>query len=67
MVVIFNLMIGTNKPPFGHSLLLLSSMTGVRMTTLLRAMLPFYPPLLITLAILTLFPSVVLLIPWMMR
>ena len=67
MVVIFNLMIGTITPPFGLSLFLLSSMTGVRMTTLLRAMLPFYPPLLITLAILTLFPSVVLLIPWMMR
>ena len=56
MVVIFNLMIGTITPPFGLSLFLLSSMTGVSMIKLLRAMLPFYPPLLITLAILTLFP-----------
>ena len=63
MVVIFNLMIGTITPPFGLSLFLLSSMTGVSMINLLRAMLPFYPPLLITLAILTLFPAVVLLIP----
>jgi tripartite ATP-independent transporter DctM subunit len=67
MVVIFNLMIGTITPPFGLSLFLLSSMTGVSMINLLRAMLPFYPPLLITLAILTLFPSVVLLIPRMIR
>ncbi|MFM2422606.1 MAG: hypothetical protein RL291_1136, partial [Pseudomonadota bacterium] len=32
-----------------------------------RAMLPFYPPLLITLGILTFMPSVVLLIPKMLR
>jgi tripartite ATP-independent transporter DctM subunit len=67
MVIIFNLMIGTITPPFGLSLFLLSSMTGVSMISLLRAMLPFYPPLLITLAILVLFPSVVLLIPNMLR
>jgi tripartite ATP-independent transporter DctM subunit len=67
MVVIFNLMIGTITPPFGLSLFLLSSMTAVPMTRLLYAMLPFYPPLLITLAILVLFPSVVLLIPNMIR
>jgi tripartite ATP-independent transporter DctM subunit len=67
MVVIFNLMMGTITPPFGLSLFLLSSMTAVPMTRLLYAMLPFYPPLLITLAILVLFPSVVLLIPNMIR
>ena len=67
MVVIFNLMIGTITPPFGLSLFLLSSMIGVSMMNLLRAMLPFYPPLLITLAILTLFPAVVLFIPMMLR
>jgi tripartite ATP-independent transporter DctM subunit len=67
MVVIFNLMMGTITPPFGLSLFLLSSMTAVPMTRLLHAMLPFYPPLLITLAILVLFPSVVLLIPNMIR
>ncbi|MGE3149989.1 MAG: TRAP transporter large permease [Pseudorhodoplanes sp.] len=67
IVVIFNLMIGTITPPFGLSLFLLSSMTGVSMIALLRAMLPFYPPLLITLAILTLFPIFSLWIPMMMR
>ena len=56
-------MIGTITPPFGLSLFLLSSMTGVPMVRLLKAMLPFYPPLLITLAILVFFPALVLLIP----
>ncbi|MCZ7660166.1 MAG: TRAP transporter large permease [Xanthobacteraceae bacterium] len=67
IVVVFNLMIGTVTPPFGLSLFLLSSMTGVPMISLLRAMLPFYPPLLVTLAILTLVPAVTLWIPMMMR
>lgn len=67
IVIVFNLMIGTITPPFGLSLFLLSSMTGVSMVRLLRAMLPFYPPLLVTLAILTLFPGLVLYIPKMLR
>ncbi len=67
IIVVFNLMIGTITPPFGLSLFLLSSMTGVTMVQLLRAMLPFYPPLLLTLAILTLFPALVLYIPQMLR
>lgn len=67
IVVVFNLMIGTITPPFGLSLFLLSSMTGVSMVRLLKAMLPFYPPLLVTLAILTLFPALVLFIPQMLR
>lgn len=67
IIVVFNLMIGTITPPFGLSLFLLSSMTGVSMMQLLRAMLPFYPPLLLTLAILTLFPTLVLYIPQMLR
>lgn len=67
IVVIFNLMIGTVTPPFGLSLFLLSSMTGVSMMRLLHAMLPFYPPLLITLALLTIFPILSIWIPMMMR
>jgi TRAP-type C4-dicarboxylate transport system permease large subunit len=60
-------MIGTITPPFGLSLFLLSSMTGVPMSRLLKAMLPFYPPLLVTLVILTAFPALVLWIPMMLR
>jgi tripartite ATP-independent transporter DctM subunit len=67
IIVVFNLMIGTVTPPFGLSLFLLSNMTGVPLSQLLRAMVPFYPPLIITLAILILFPELVLWIPKMMR
>ena len=67
IVVVFNLMIGTVTPPFGLSLFLLSNMTGVPMIKLLKAMLPFYPPLLITLAILTAVPALVLFIPNLLR
>ena len=67
IIVVFNLMIGTITPPFGLSLFLLSSMTGVSMMHLLKAMLPFYPPLLLTLAILSLFPALVLFVPQMLR
>jgi len=67
IVVVFNLMIGTITPPFGLSLFLLSSMTGVPMMKLLKAMLPYYPPLLITLALLTAVPALVLFIPNLLR
>jgi len=67
LVVIFNLMIGTVTPPFGLSLFLLASMTGERMMTIVRAMVPFYAPLLITLALLTLIPEISLAIPKLLR
>jgi tripartite ATP-independent transporter DctM subunit len=67
IVIIFNLMIGTTTPPFGLSLFLLCNMTGLPFSQLVRAMLPFYPALLLTLLLLTLFPSMTLLIPEMLR
>ena len=67
IVVIFNLMLGTVTPPIGLSLFLLANMTGVPFTRLLRAMVPFYPPLLITLLLLTFFPEVSLMIPKLFR
>lgn len=67
IIVIFNLMIGTITPPFGLSLFLLSSMTGVPMMKLLRAMVPFYPALFATLALIVLLPGLVLWLPSMLR
>lgn len=67
IIVILNLMIGTVTPPFGLCLFLLSSMTGVPMMRLLKAMAPFYPPLLLTLALLTIAPALVLWLPSMLR
>ncbi len=67
IVVIFNLMVGTVTPPFGLSLFLLSDMTGVRLSQLVRAMLPFYPALLATMAALTLIPWLALSLPSLLR
>jgi tripartite ATP-independent transporter DctM subunit len=53
VVTIFNLMIGLLTPPMGLSLFLVSDIAKVSIRQLLRALLPFYIPLLSTLAILT--------------
>lgn len=67
IVIIFNLMFGTVTPPFGLSLFLLSNMTGLSFTALARAMVPFYPALIVTLLLLTFVPSLSLIIPNMLR
>jgi tripartite ATP-independent transporter DctM subunit len=67
LVVIFNLMIGLVTPPMGLSLFLISDIAKVPMPAILKAMIPFYPPLLITLAIITFVPAVSLWIPWLMQ
>jgi tripartite ATP-independent transporter DctM subunit len=53
IVTIFNLMIGLLTPPMGLSLFLVSDIAKVSIRQLLRALLPFYIPLLSTLVILT--------------
>ena len=67
LVVIFNLMIGLVTPPMGLSLFLMSDIAKVPMPAILKAMIPFYPPLLITLAIISLVPEVSLWIPRLMQ
>ncbi len=67
IVVIFNLMFGTVTPLFGLSLFLLSNMTGLSFSRLSMAMLPFYPALLMALALLTFVPDLSLWIPRMIR
>jgi tripartite ATP-independent transporter DctM subunit len=67
LVVIFNLMIGLVTPPMGLALFLMSDIARVPMPAILKAMIPFYPPLLITLAIISFVPAVSLWIPRMMQ
>lgn len=64
LIVIFNLMIGLVTPPMGLALFLMSDIARVPMHEILRAMIPFYPPLLLTLAIIALVPDVSL---WFVR
>ena len=65
IVTIFNLMIGLLTPPMGLSLFLVADIARISIRQLLRALLPFYVPLLATLAVLTLWKDLTLWLPGM--
>jgi tripartite ATP-independent transporter DctM subunit len=65
IVTIFNLMMGLLTPPMGLSLFLVSDIAKVSIRRLLRALLPFYLPLLATLAMLTFAKDITLWLPRM--
>ncbi|MCQ0990083.1 TRAP transporter large permease [Jiella marina] len=67
IVAIFNLMVGLLTPPMGLSLFLVSSIAGITLRQLLRALAPFYIPLLLTLGIITFAPDLVLWLPSFLR
>jgi tripartite ATP-independent transporter DctM subunit len=67
IVTIFNLMVGLLTPPMGLSLFLVSSIAGVSLRSLLKALLPFYVPLIGTLAIITFMEDLTLWLPRMVR
>ena len=67
IVVIFNLMIGLLTPPMGLSLFLIADIAGIQMRALLRALLPFYLPLIGTLVMITFVEDVTLWIPSLLR
>ncbi len=67
LVVVFNLMIGLVTPPMGLALFLVADIAKVRMQDVLREMVPYYVPLLATLALITFFPALSLWLPrWAM-
>jgi len=65
IVTIFNLMVGLLTPPMGLSLFLVADIARVSIRQLLRALLPFYVPLLATLAVLTFWKDLTLWLPGM--
>ena len=65
LVVVFNLMIGLLTPPMGLALFLMADIAQVSMRQLLRALVPFYIPLIATQVVITVWPDVVLVIPRM--
>ncbi|MCT7377149.1 TRAP transporter large permease [Chelativorans salis] len=67
ILVIFNLMFGLLTPPMGLSLFLLSSIAEISLRQLLRALIPFYVPLLMTLAVITFADRLVLWLPSLIR
>jgi tripartite ATP-independent transporter DctM subunit len=63
MVVVFNLMIGLLTPPMGLALFLVADIAKVKMKEVLREMMPFYLPLLVTLLLITYVPALTTWIP----
>jgi len=63
LVMVFNLMIGLLTPPFGAVLFVLNKATGVPLATIVKGCIPYYIPLLIALALITIFPSLTLWLP----
>jgi tripartite ATP-independent transporter DctM subunit len=67
LVVILNLLIGATTPPFGVLLFIVQDIARVSFGAVVKAMLPFYVPLLISLALLTYVPALSLWLPVAMR
>lgn len=63
IVMSLNLIIGAITPPFGVILFILKDIAQVTFGQLVRAVLPFYIPLAITLVVITYWPAMVLFIP----
>ncbi len=67
IIAIFNLMCGLITPPMGYSLFLVSKIADTTIGALLKALVPYYLPLIITLGIITFVPSISLWLPSMLR
>jgi tripartite ATP-independent transporter DctM subunit len=63
VVMVLNLMIGLLTPPVGMVLYVLARVANISLDRTTKACAPFLVPLLITLAIVTYWPSLVLLLP----
>lgn len=63
VVVVFNVMIGLVTPPYGLLLFVVKRVSGASMGAILRDSTPFILGLVAALALITIFPSIVLLVP----
>ncbi len=63
VVVVLNLMIGLLTPPVGMSLYMVSSIAKIPVHQVLRGTMPFFIPLLASLMVVTLFPSLSTYLP----
>ena len=66
LIMVLNLMIGLLTPPVGMCLYTTARVAKIPLDRMIKAIAPFYVPLLVTLLLVTLFPQIVLLIPNMM-
>lgn len=67
VVTILNLMVGLVTPPLGLSLFLISNIAKMPVNQVLKGVLPFLIPLLVTLLLVTFIPAISLFIPNMLN
>jgi TRAP-type C4-dicarboxylate transport system permease large subunit len=63
LVLVLNLMIGLLTPPMGMVLFVLQKVARISFEQTVRAILPWLGPLLVTLALITYVPQIVLWLP----
>ena len=63
IVMVLNLMIGLLTPPVGMSLYMVSIVSGAPVEKVIRAILPYFLPLILSLIIVTLFPMISVWLP----
>lgn len=63
VMMIFNLLIGAITPPFGVILFIMMDIAKISYGKMVKAMLPFYAPIVVMLIIITLVPAITLFLP----
>lgn len=63
VVMVLNLLIGATTPPFGVLLFIMMDIAKISFGQMVRAMLPFYVPLVAALLLVTFWPDLVLFVP----
>ena len=63
VVAVVNIMIGLITPPYGLLIFIMQSITGARLKDIFADLVPFIGSLILVLAVLTLFPDLVLWLP----
>lgn len=63
VIMVLNLMIGCATPPVGMSLFVTAHVAGIPVERMMRAILPFLVPLIVTLLAVTFWPSLTLFLP----
>lgn len=65
VVVVFNIMLGLITPPYGLLLFVVARVSGAPLRAIVKDTLPFLTGMLVSLALITFFPSIVLAVPRM--
>jgi TRAP-type C4-dicarboxylate transport system permease large subunit len=63
VIMVLNLMIGLLTPPVGMVLFILARVANISFDRTVRAVIPFLIPLLLVLILITVFPSITLIVP----